>query len=75
MLIRFHRYTVSGGGSFPLDMIRFDRCWPRASRDVEKLDSKELRKVELISIAAPTIARWNSFGWQVSEIQTFKGEV
>lgn len=70
-------FIVQGWGAFPSDMLRYDSCWPRASRDVEAMFDKELvrgpdnayvrRKVELTSENphSPTKKRWASFSWPV----------
>jgi len=61
------QYVVEGSGNFPMDMLRYDRAfcltpiphpdhdWPRKYRVVVGFEGKY----------RPTIARWESFGWQV----------
>ncbi|MBK6616281.1 hypothetical protein [Ottowia sp.] len=68
-------FTVSGHGEFPFDMLRFDECYPvnadsvnalgMSTHDVRARDSK--RTVRLLShrLLAPTVGRWESFGWKV----------
>lgn len=64
--------------SFPLDMLRYDACWPQTTesaslismtltREFSQKDWKELGKpvIELMGISAPTNDRWKSFGWEV----------
>ena len=61
-----YEYIVTGRGSFPLDMLRHDACWPMSSSDVAKLDAgagREPRSIAIRSYSAPTIERWKSFGW------------
>jgi len=29
-----HTFRVEGTGDFPLDMLRYDQCWPRSQDDV-----------------------------------------
>jgi hypothetical protein len=72
-------WSVNGRGAFPLDMLRFDACYPATSADVDaiqrSLDPLERREagskgfsVTLRSqIAGAEEARWNSFGWRVSD--------
>ena len=60
-------FTVHGKGHFPLDMLRYDGCYPR---QVDMLDAvEELRFVAMCHVGAknwkPTIGRWESFGWTV----------
>lgn len=70
--MKAHMYRVRGKGKFPIDMLRYDSCWPRTPEDVwfidmnaEDPDYRKSRDVCLSSNHAPTIARWNSFGWEV----------
>lgn len=66
-----HRFTVRGGGVFPLDMLRYDGCYPASGDDVARMSRREVsvRDVELGAITVlpwvPTQGRWNSFGWAV----------
>lgn len=75
--MKFYTFKAAGGGEFPVDMLRYDRCYPRASEDAGRLclgnlDRKEKRTVELVSDQTPTAARWSSFGWTVSDVQLKK---
>lgn len=68
-----HLFTVEGNGRFPFDMLRYDCCYPYS----EGQDSSQLagypgerlgrRRVVLATRNrnAPTIGRWESFGWRV----------
>ena len=64
-----YEYVVTGRGEFPMDMLRYDCCWPLSSSDVAKLDSglvhssREPRSVIMASYTKPTIEHWASFGW------------
>jgi hypothetical protein len=68
------QFTVTGSGRFPLDMLRYDLCWPAnsdESLDIEDaLDSavrlKE-RTITLKGLKLPTEPRWRSWGWRVVE--------
>lgn len=61
--------TVRGRGIFPLDMLRYDCCFPATSEDVSLInETGELRSVTLVlrnAIRIPTVGRWNSFTWAV----------
>jgi hypothetical protein len=65
------RYVVEGIGEFPLDMLRYDNCWPATTLDVAGMATESLfgatlrRQVVIHSYRAPTLARWESFGWRV----------
>lgn len=62
-------FTVSGRGSFPLDMLRYDHCWPHTGHDVDMLTEAGPRRVVLATAHSNkhehriTPDRWNSFGW------------
>jgi hypothetical protein len=80
-------FTVEGAGEFPVDMLRYDRCFPISYEDWLKMhvrytdypygggvegkfpDATERRRVRLASqsrsFSCPTVARWESFNWQV----------
>ncbi len=66
-------FTVRGVGRFPIDMLRYDSCWPTTAVDGSHLEATfdrrrgERKEIELttISIHGPTIARWKSFMWRV----------
>jgi hypothetical protein len=69
-------FTVTGTGTFPYDMLRYDSCWPQCSADAHKLgcvycnredgQADSRRTVMLKSAHAPTHRRWESFGWKVN---------
>lgn len=62
----FYTYYVSGYGTFPLDMLRYDSCWPSTSVDVAKIDrSDKSRSIKLHSHQRPTPERWESFLWKI----------
>lgn len=63
--------TVEGRGRFPLDMLRYDSCWPYTTVDSGRMDPdvREKRKVVLLTNSpnAPTPKRWDSYTWKVVE--------
>jgi len=61
-------FSVKGQFHFPTDMLRYDRCWPAEQSALDD-GFNEQRTIKLIGINSPTIARWQSFGWRVSEIK------
>ena len=72
-MIKPYRFTVAGWGSFPTDMLRYDRCWPATQQDVynvvaERCGATDLRIVELCGIDVPTKERWASFSWKVVSV-------
>lgn len=77
------RYTVRGSGSFPEDMLRYDRSKAATPEDVEWMKGRHERELMLkiehegprthikrliASKHVPTIGRWESFGWTVTEV-------
>lgn len=63
-------FTVEGCGPFPIDMLRYDSCWPKSERydssNIAGAHDRGRRRVVLITAddAAPTPDRWESFGWR-----------
>jgi hypothetical protein len=78
------RFTVRGRGTFPVDMLRYDCCYPTSSDGACSIlthytDSEynKERKVELSMVVEhknqrPTEARWISFGWTVENVMFYK---
>jgi len=65
-----YQYEVHGFGMFPMDMLRYDTCWPADSEAVSRMitsrgHAEERRTVALRSYSRPTLDRWTSFGWIV----------
>lgn len=78
-------FEVSGKYSFPLDMLRYDCCFPARSEDASMIlrtqesdffqSNPVIRLVKYHETKVPilTDARWNSFGWSVgSVLETLK---
>ena len=72
-------FTVVGRGKFPMDMLRYDECYPRTGADAENIapvDRPVAREVVLNTVQdrkhwQPTVGRWQSFGWSV--VPTLRG--
>jgi hypothetical protein len=62
-----YQYYATGRGDFPLDMLRYDQCWPASTDDAFNLLERDvdLRSIDLLSHIEPTIDRWLSFGWSI----------
>lgn len=68
---RRYKFRVRGHFQFPLDMLRYDQCWPVSEssdvpaiyRSIDRDTTQET--VELQGLNMPTVARWKSFGWEV----------
>lgn len=75
------RFTVlsdPGRYNFPIDMLRYDACWPERSVDVAAVedpggsrDDGGRTAVVLLtdSPTPPTAARWASYGWHVTTVE------
>lgn len=63
-------FVVEGQGSFPMDMLRYDRCTPYQSEDVHWMEGKAHRSAMMVShVGPPTPERWQSFGWSVDMVK------
>jgi hypothetical protein len=71
-----YTYWVTGRGHFPLDMLRYDACWPVSTTDALKIvterpktvtEARAARSIEMCSYQEPTVDRWSSFGWSVGK--------
>jgi len=60
-----YRYRVTGAGSFPYDMLRYDACWPVDGEQGLNCGERERRMVTMSSYRYPTVDRWRSFLWAV----------
>lgn len=67
-------YEVEGHGSFPVDMLRYDCCWPKTETDSAIMDRSHRDRggnhhyaIRVMGLKHPTEARWQSFGWKVRE--------
>jgi hypothetical protein len=69
-----YEFTVSGSYPFPLDMLRYDRCWPKSQDDVSSMMANSRHtiggqsKVTMVGLRRPTIDRWSSFGWKLVSV-------
>ena len=63
-------FVVRGGGNFPIDMLRYDSCYPKSERDSGLIESEGRREVTLESAGrfAPSHGRWESFLWRVVKV-------
>ena len=78
------KFIATGIGAFPLDMLRYDHCWPSTSDSVSKMTDEGHRGIEMSMATslgirdarnavmdgnAVTVGRWNSFGWEISDVR------
>lgn len=80
MPVYVQEFEVEGKGYFPLDMLRYDNCFPRFEESSAEIAntflnwSTEIRTVTLSRFItfkgnAPTFKRWESFGWRVTSVE------
>lgn len=69
----YYEYKVVGTGNFPVDMLRYDACWPAKTSDAieiatsfDRHNNMEDRLVTIGSHKEPTPDRWKSFGWIIA---------
>lgn len=80
-------FTVAGSGDFPIDMLRYDRCWPASSDDAGNIAGgaySEPRGQRTVTLACqpgdnwrsmPTHGRWSSFGWTTGGLRESEREI
>lgn len=67
------RYTVTGTFEFPIDMLRYDRAFPATEEDSAKALNVRWNPTDVVSVTViglndPSVDRWKSFGWKVSDV-------
>lgn len=80
-----HEFTVIGNTHFPMDMLRYDACFPRDGESVHGIEmdpwadqgNRKIREVRLVHYDKspnwePTAGRWGSFLWSVKNPEMWK---
>ena len=73
-----HKFIVTGQSPFPVDMLRFDSCFPETAKDSAVIQSSlqnpepENRSVRLVCVVhrkswRPAADRWRARGWAVED--------
>lgn len=61
--------VVEGRGEFPIDMLRYEQCWPALESQAGLFATGDLKTRWLVlakrSGSQWNAARWESFGWRV----------
>lgn len=75
--MKIHRFefTATGRGAFPVDMLRYDQCFPsresdsRVMADEDECGNREVRLAVHTTRRSwqPTRQRWLSFLWSASD--------
>lgn len=77
-------FAVEGKNSFPLDMLRYDSCWPNRESEIGRMGATMMPArfrssgdepvvVHLQGLQEPTEGRWRSFGWEVVSAKRLPG--
>jgi len=62
---------VEGRDEFPIDMLRYDQCWPERELDSGLIQRHGENRIILVRgdrTIGPTVDRWKSYGWKVLTI-------
>jgi hypothetical protein len=69
-MTKIYHFDAVGIGSFPTDMLRYDRCWPDDTESavsmLRRLNSSD--SIHLTAHNMPTILRWKSFGFDIKNL-------
>jgi hypothetical protein len=76
----YQTFTVKGNGEFPLDMLRYDMCFPESQEDATIIANSfqsamfehwhvTIGRHIRVKNDKPTIDRWHSFGCKVENIK------
>lgn len=82
--MRITEFVVEGTGVFPVDMLRYNNCYPADGGSVEAINtslgswispkvrdySVTLRHRDVYAGWSPTSERWATFGWIVNPSKT-----
>lgn len=78
MALKLVHAEVEFVGVFPIDMLRYDSCWPRTGEDASHIadsqtDSRDKRVVQVTKYSEKkrdhfTTARWKSFLCTIKEV-------
>jgi hypothetical protein len=68
--MNIYKYRVCGNCKFPIDMLRYDSCWPSTSADAFVIAlqfelPQQPQQIGITGIQPPTVARWESLGWRL----------
>lgn len=71
--MKIRRFTVRGCGTFPLDMLGNDKCWPARPGSNDALSQDHYaptRSIEMESYDMNVPSnRWHSRGWDVLNVR------
>ena len=68
--------AVHGSGEFPIDMLRYDQCWPICEKHAHLFSRDNGERAIVVATHAHnfTPARWHSFGWTIALITSDRYE-
>lgn len=83
--MKMYKCTVKGKGYFPVDMLRYDQCWPTNEDDVMNIvttfcpnltqdDLERSYEVSVCTFGGFNKRRWRSFGWIIIDSEEINCE-
>ena len=74
-----YKFRVQGFGYFPVDMFRYDRCWPDSGADSDSVEramkpGAAKTTITLCGLRPPTTDQWESFFWPVDRTGLATGQ-
>ena len=78
--MKYQTFKVSSNFEFPLDMLRYDSCFPATETDASLIYNSivghkyptevEIGRFVRIKVNLPSLSRWESFNCKISNIET-----
>ena len=82
MQYKAYKYIVRGSGSFPIDLLRRELCWPSTVHDALHLASRAnvpvpnscnyTRTISLTGIKMPSTVLWRNAGYYVIKVESIQ---
>jgi hypothetical protein len=77
-LQHWHRIEVTGRGKFPIDMLRYDQCFPLYDSDTEIM-RHPINEPQIVALGhwgpsswKPTASRWKGYHWTVTHHEVMR---
>jgi hypothetical protein len=76
-----YKFTVRSKYPFPMDMLRYDRCYPATAQTAHDMATSmthghdepvEYEMIGAQGFGGPTSARWESFMFKVTSVETIR---
>lgn len=67
MKVKLYKQSFRGKGMLPIDMLRYDQCWPSNQKTILRMitaiDKKGIFTYDIVGIMPFTFERWKDFGF------------